>query len=233
MDRSGVYDFNSRRRRDDEKRRRVEAAVERLMRRYRLPPRTAQALSEWIYKLYRILVALKSLDNQNRCYRKWQHRAERGLAVRTADASGADTDVSAYVADAREFAAHMTRLESLERRNLGRGRAIEQASKITWADLSPQEKRKARRYLVGNVLHGDKTRQPAREVEFLSSVAALIEQTTGNPIRFNSSAPGSTVPSTGRHYGVEFDVMVAASEMADYPRSNEAMARRIRRIRRR
>jgi hypothetical protein len=235
MDRSGAYDFNSRRRRrrDDEKRRRVEAAVERLMRRYRLPPRAAQALSEWIYKLYRILVALKSLDDQNRYYRKWKHRAEHELTVRTADASGADTDVSAYVADAREFAAQMIRLESLERRNLGRGKAIERASKTTWAELSPQEKPKARLYLEANVLPGDKTRQPAREAEFLKSVAGLIQQTTGHRIRFSSSAPGSTPPSTGRHYGVEFDVMMAAAEMADYPLSNEAMARRIQRIRRR
>jgi len=233
MDRSGAYDFNSRRRRrDHEKRRRVDAAVERLMRRYRLPPRTAQALSEWIYKLYRILVALKSLDDQNRYYRKWKHRAEHQLAVRTADASGADTDVSAYVADTREFAAQMIRLESLERRNLGRGRAIEQASKVTWADLSSQERRKARQYLAANVLPGDRIRQPAREVEFLRSVAGLIRAAIGHHrIRFNSSAPGSTPRSTGRHYGVEFDVMTAAAEMADYPVSNEAMAQRIRRIR--
>jgi hypothetical protein len=233
MDRSGAYDFNSRRRRrDDKKRRRVEAAVERLMRRYRLPPRTAQAMSEWIYKLYRILVALKSLDDQNRYYRKWKHRAEHKLAVRTADASGADTDVSAYVANAREFAAQMIRLESLERGNLGRGKAIERASKTTWAELSPQERRKARLYLEADVLPGDKTRQPAREREFLNSVAGLIEHATGHRIRF-SSAPGSTVRSTGRHHGVEFDVMMAATEMADYRLTNEAMARLIQRIRRR
>jgi hypothetical protein len=114
-----------RRRRDEDKRRRVEAAVEELRRRYGLPPGTAQVLSEEIYRHYRDLLAQKSLDDQDRHYRQSQSRAEQDLAVRTANASSAETDVSAYVADAREFAAHMIRLESLERRNLGRGRAIE------------------------------------------------------------------------------------------------------------
>jgi hypothetical protein len=235
MDSSESCDSNRwSRRRDEAKRRRVEAVVENLIRIYRLSPEAGQVLSGGIYGSYRNLVAQKSFDDQDRQYRKSQHRAEQELAVRTADGSGADTDVSAYVADAREFAAHMIRLESLERRNLGRGRAVEQANKVTWADLSPQERRKARQYLEGNVLPGDKTRQPAREVEFLRSVAGLIRQATGHHrIRFNSSAPGSTVPSTGRHYGVEFDVMKAAAEMADYSLSNEAVARRIQRIRRR
>ena len=39
------------------------------------------------------------------------------------------------------------------------------------------------------------------------------------------------MPGTGRHRGAEFDVMMAAAEMADYRLSNEAMARRIQRIR--
>ena len=232
MDRSGAYDFNSRRRRRDEaKRRRVETAVERLIRLRGLSPEKGQALSEGIYRLYRNHVAQKSFDDQDREYRKSQHRAEQKLAVRIANAS--DTDVSAYVCDVREFAAHMIRLESLERRNLGRGRAIEQASKITSADLSPQERRKARRYLEGNVLPGDKTRQPAREVDFLRSVAGLIRQATGHPIRFSSNAPGPQPANQPRHHGVEFDVMMAAAEMADYALSNEAMARRIQRIKRR
>jgi len=231
MDRSGAYDFNSRRRRDDEKRRRVETAVEGLVRSNGLAPVIAQALSEGIYRLYKDLVVQKSFDKQDREYRKSQHRAEQKLAVRTANASGTNISVSAYVADAREFAAHMIRLESLDRRNLGRGRAIERACKVTWDDLSPREKRKARHYLAANVLPGDKTRRPAREVEFLRSVAGLIRQATGHRIRFNSSAPGSTPPSTGRHYGVEFDVMTAAAEIAKYPLSNEAMARLIQRIR--
>jgi hypothetical protein len=229
IERSGAYDFNSRRRRDDEKRRRVEAAVEELIRRYGLSPKTGQELSDGIYGLYRNLVTQKLFDDQNRKYRRSQHHAEQELAIQTANASG--TDVSAYVADARELAARMIRLDNLERRNLGRGKAIDQASKVTWADLSPQEERNARQYLEDNVLPGDKTRQPAQEAKFLRSVAALIGQATGHRIRFSSSAPGSTPRSTGRHYGVEFDVMKAAAEMADYSLSNEAIARRIRRIR--
>ena len=63
------------------------------------------------------------------------------LRERTANAS--DTEVSIYVADVREFAALSICLDTLERRNLGRGRAIEQASKATWDQLSPKEKRKA------------------------------------------------------------------------------------------
>lgn len=126
----------------------------------------------------------------------------------------------------------MIRLDRLERRNLGRGRAIEQASKVTWNDLSPQERRKAQQYLGGNVLTGDKTRRPGQEVAFLSSVAALIEQTTGHPIRFSSNA-GPQTANRPRHHGVEFEVMMAAAEMANYELTNEAMARRIRRIRRR
>ena len=71
MDPSEAYDFfNSRRRRDDKKRQHVEAAVEVLIRRYGLPPETAQVLSEGIYGLYRNLVAQKSLDDQDRQYRK-------------------------------------------------------------------------------------------------------------------------------------------------------------------
>ena len=231
MDRSGAYEFNSRRRRRDEKRRRVEAAVEGLARRYGLASETEQALSDWIYRLYRILVALKSLAGRDREWRKSQHLAEENLAVRTANAS--DIDVSAYVAHMREFAAHMIRLESLERRNIGRGRAIEQASKVTWDDLSPRERRKARQYISGNFLPGVKTRQPAQEVEFLKSVASLIEQATGHPIRFSSNPPGSQPADRPRHHGVEFDVMMAAAEMVgtDGSLSNEAMARRIQRIR--
>ena len=79
----------------------------------------------------------------------------------------------------------MTRLESLERRNFGRGTAIEFAKKTTWDDLSPQDRRKARLYLVGNVLPGDKTRQQAREVTFLTAVAGLLEQATGRRISFS------------------------------------------------
>jgi hypothetical protein len=229
MDSFEAYNSNRwSRRRDEEKRRRVETAVERLIRLYGLAPETGNALSEGIYGLYRNLVAQKSLDDQDRHYRQRQSRAEHELAVRTATASG--TESSTYLTDAREFAAHMIRLETLERRNLGRNASIEQASTATWDDLSPQERRKARLYLAGNVLPGDKTRQPAREVTFLTEVAGLIEQATGTPISF-SSAPDTRQSSSGRHHGVEFDVMMAAAAMADYRLSNEAMARRIQRIR--
>lgn len=229
MDPSEACDFNSRRRRDEQKRRCVEAAIEGLIRRDALPPHTAQALSEGIYRLYRNLVAQKSFDDQDRHYREWNHCA-RDLAEGTANAP--DTEISAYVANMREFAAHMIRLETLERRNLGRGKAIEQASKATWDELSPKEKRKARLYLARNVLPGGNTRQPAREVEFLRSVAGLIEQATGGRISFSSVAPDRGLPGSGRHHGAEFNVMMAAAEMADYRLSNEAMARRIQRIRR-
>jgi hypothetical protein len=191
-------------------------------------------LGEGIYGLYRKLDAQKSLDDQDRDYRQRQSRAEHELAVRTAIASGTDADVSAHAAGAREFAARMIRLERLERRNVGRGKAIEQASKVTWEDLSPQERRKARFYLRGNILPGDKTRQPAPEVTFLTAVAGLIEQATGTPICY-SSTPDTTQPSSARHHGVEFDVMMAAAAMAataDWWLSNEAMARLIQRIRR-
>jgi hypothetical protein len=229
MGSSEAYDCNRRsRRRNEDKRRRVEVAVVRLG----PTPESGKALSEGIYRLYRNLVAQKSLDDQDRYYREWQSRAERKLAERTAIASGADTDLLAYVADVRELAARMDHLESLERRNLGRGKAIEQASKVTWADLSPQERRKAQQYLSQNVRPGDKTRRPAREAEFLGSVAALIEQATGSRISFSSTAPESTLPSAPRHHGVEFDVMMAAANMADCPLTNEAMARRIQRLRR-
>jgi hypothetical protein len=233
MDSSEPYDSNRRsRRRDDAKRRRVEAAVEKLIRRYGLSPKTGQELSDGIYGFYRDLVAQKSLNDQDSEYRKTQRRAEQELAVRTANASGTDADVSAYVVDTRESAARMIRLESLEGRNLGRGRAIERASKVTWAHLSPRERRKARQYLEGNVLSGDKTRQAAQEVKFFRSVADLIEQATGHPIRFSSNAPGPLPTNQPRHHGVEFEVMMAAADMVDYQLTNEAMARQIQRIRR-
>jgi hypothetical protein len=127
--------------------------------------------------------------------------------------------------------AHMIRLETLGSRNLGRGKTIEQAGKVTWNDLSPQERHQARLYLA-NAPPGDNTRRPAREAEFLPSVVGLIEQATGRRISFSSAAPGSKIQSDGRHHGMEFDVMMAAAEMADYPLSNETMARRIHRIRR-
>jgi hypothetical protein len=131
----------------------------------------------------------------------------------------------------REFAAHMIRLETLERRNLGRGKAIEQASKT--AELSPKERRKARLYLTRDVPPGDRTRRPAREAEFMTTVANLIEGITGHPVSFSSAALGSRVGGSGRHHGVEFDVMMAAAAMArDKKVTNEAMARRIQRIRR-
>jgi hypothetical protein len=230
MDPSEAGDFKGRRRRDEQKRRRVEAAVEGLIRRDGLPPDTAKALSGGIYGRYRNLVAQKSLDDQDRHCSEWNHWA-RDLAKRTANAS--DTEVSAYVANMREFAAHMIRLKTLERRNLGRGKAIEQASKVIWEELSPKERRKARLYLARDNLPSDNTRRPSREAEFLRSVAELIEQATGGRISFSSVAPESRVPSSGRrHHGAEFDVMMAAAEMADYQLSNEAMARRIQRIRR-
>jgi hypothetical protein len=230
MDPSEAYEFiNSRRRRDEKKRHHVETAVEGLISRYGLLPETAHALNEGIYGLYRNVVAQKILDDQDRQYRQMIRRAERELAVRTATASG--TESSAYLADAREFAAHMIRLETLERRNLGRNASIVQASTTTWVDLSPQERRKARPYLAGNVLPGNKTRQPAPEVTFLTAVAGLIEQATGVPISFSSTSD-TRRPSSGRHHGVKFDVMMAAAAMANCRLSNEAMARRIQRIRR-
>lgn len=230
MDPSQPHKFNGRRRRDEEKRRHVEAAVEGLICRDGLAPDRARALSERIYGLYRNLLALKSFDDQDRHYRQRQSCAERDFAVRTAIASDTNTNVSAYVANATEFAARMTRLEGLERRNLDLGTAIELAKKTTPDDLSPKERRKALLYLAGNVLPGDKTCRQAREVTFLTAVAGLIEQATGHRISF-SSAPDTKQPSSGRHHGVEFDVMMAAAEMADYKLSNEAMARRIQRIR--
>jgi hypothetical protein len=223
---SGTCDLKTRRRRDGQKRRRVEAAVARLIHQYELLPDTALILSEGIYDCYRKLVAQKSLDAQDRHYREQRYRAERELAMRTATASG--TESSAYLADVRELAAHMIRLETLEQRNFGRNASIAQANIATWEGLSPRERRKAKLYLAGNVLSGDKTRQPAREVEFLTAVADLIEQTTGAPISFSSSALGSKP----RHHGVEFDVMMFAAQMADLQLTNEAMARRIQRIRR-
>ena len=169
-------------------------------------------------------------DHQDREYRKSQYCAEHKLAGRTANASG--TEVSAYVADAREHAARMTRLDILEQRKIGRGKAIEQASQVSWDDLSPQERREARQYLAGNALPGNKTRQPAREAEFLKSVAELVEWATGHRIRFSSNALGSHPADRPRHHGVEFEVMMAAAEIADYQLTNEALARLIQRIRR-
>ncbi len=228
MNPSEAHDWNRRaRRRDEHKRRCVEVAVGRLG----LRPEAAQALSEGIYVLYRNLVAQKSFDDQDRYYREQQSRAEHKLAEQTAIASDADTNVPAYVADARESAARMVRLERLERRNLGRGKAIEHAIKVTWTDLSPQERRKARQYLSQNVRPGDRTWRAAPEVEFLRSVAALIEQSTGSRISFSSTALESILPGTPRHHGLEFDVMMSAANMADHPLSNEAMARLIQRIR--
>jgi hypothetical protein len=115
MDPSEARNFNSRRRRNDAKRRRVETAAERLVRRHGLPSNLAQTLSEGIYRFYGILKVLKSFDDQDRYYRQWKHLV-RDLAKKTANAP--DTELSAYVADMREFAAHMTRLETLERRNI-------------------------------------------------------------------------------------------------------------------
>ena len=103
----------------------------------------------------------------------------------------------------------MIRLEILERRNLGRGKAIEQASKTAWDELSPKERRKARLYLTRDVPPGGRTRRPAREAEFMTTVANLIEGITGHPVSFSSAAPGSRVGGSGRHHGVEFDVMMA------------------------
>ena len=228
MNPSEAHDWNRRaRRRDEHKRRRVEVAVGRLG----LLPEAAQALSEGIYGLYRNLVAQKTFDDQDRYYRERQSRAEHKLAEQTAIASDADTNVPAYVAHAKEFAARMVRLESLERRNLGRGNAIENAIDVTWTDLSPQERRKARQYLSQNVHPGDRTRRAAREVEFLRSVAALIEQSTGNRISFSSTALELILPGIPRHHGLEFGVMMCAAHMADYQLSNEAMAKLIQRIR--
>ena len=230
MDRSGAYEFKSARQHAEEKRRRVDAAVQALAHRYGLPPEAAQAMSDGIRERYGDLVAQKLLDAQIRTYRRWVDPQLRALAIRSANASG--SEVSAYVADAREHAARMIRLEELERRNVGRGKAIEQASKVTWDSLSPRGKRKARLYLEHNALPTNRTRQPAREAEFLKVVAGLIERSTGHRISFSSAPPGSTASSVGRHHGPAFDVMMAAAEMADYQRTNEAMARRIQRIRR-
>jgi hypothetical protein len=124
----------------------------------------------------------------------------------------------------------MIRLDNLEKRKLGRGRAIEQASKVTWDELRPRERRKARQYLAGNIYPGNKTRQPAREVEFLRSVASLIEKATGHRIRFSSTAAWHPA-NHERHHGVEFEVMMAAAEMAGRQLSNEAMARLVQRFR--
>jgi hypothetical protein len=228
VDHSEACDFNSRRRRNDAKRRRVEAAVERLARRHGLPSDTARALSEWIYRLFRILVVLKSRDDQDRYYRNWKGPV-RDLAERTENAP--DTELSAYLANMRKFAAHMIRLQTLEGRNIGRGKAIEQASKTTWDELSPKERRKARQYLARDSLPGDRTRRTAREAEFMTMVAHLIEDVTGHRISYSSAAPGS-LQGAGRHHGAEFEVMMAAAEIAyEGEVTNEAMARRIQRIR--
>jgi hypothetical protein len=136
MDPSEARDFNSRRRRDEQKRRRVEAAIEGLIRRDALPPHTAQAMSEGIYRLYRNLVAQKSFDDQDRHYREWNHCA-RDLAEGTANAP--DTEISAYVANMREFAAHMIRLETLERRNLGRTRQSSKRAKPPGTNSHPKK----------------------------------------------------------------------------------------------
>ena len=82
----------------------------------------ARALSDGFYRCYRDLVALKLFDDQDRQYRRWVGPQVRALAVRTAGASGAQ--VSGYIADAREHATRMIRLEVLERRNLGKGKTI-------------------------------------------------------------------------------------------------------------
>ena len=54
-------------------------------------------------------------------------------------ANARDTEISAYVANAREFAAHMICPETLEGRNLGRGKAISKRAKPP-GGLSPKEK---------------------------------------------------------------------------------------------
>jgi hypothetical protein len=178
-----AYGFSTKSRRNAEARWRLEKAVEGLIRRYGLAPDLARGLSDWIYRLCRVLKVLKSFDDQDRYYREWK-RPARELAEWTANAP--DTEPSAYVANMREFAAHMISLEALEGRNIGRGKAIEQASKTTWDELSPKERRKARQYLARDFLRGDRTRRPAREAEFMTTVAHLIEDVTGHLISGSS-----------------------------------------------
>jgi hypothetical protein len=67
----------------------------------------------------------------------------------------------------------------------------------------------------------------------MRTVAHLIEDIAGHPIRFSSAALGSRTGGSGRHHGVEFDVMLAAAGMVyEGEVTNEALASRIRRIRR-
>src|SRR5262249_16827277 len=160
--------------------------------RYKLRQETVGRLSDEIYELYRQHVAQKSLLQRQQRFDTGFRRDVRALAARTARSPSPD---------AREYAAHMTRLDKLERRKGGPQKATTQASAIHREDLSPQEKRRAKRLLGENVLPGKKVRQPALEVNFLRRVAAILERESGRRIHVNSFAPHVKRPAgrTGRH----------------------------------
>jgi class 3 adenylate cyclase len=201
-------------RRHEKKRQRVEAALRGFVARYKLPPDAVQRLSDAIYKLYRQHAIHKSLDEHERRFDAGFRRNVRALARRRANSPGPD---------AREYGAHMARLDTLDRRKVGRQKAVEGASAASWDDLSATEKRRARERLCKNVLPGSKVRQSAPEVEYLREVAALLEREIGRKIPFSSSPPAIKRPNNrgGRHYGPAFDVMMAAAEMADCRLTNE------------
>jgi hypothetical protein len=212
-------------RRDEEKRQRLEAALQLFVARYGLPLEAVRRLSDAIYRLYRQHDMHKSLAERDRLFDSRFRSEVRALAERTEKSPDAD---------AREYAAHMTRLDTLERRNIGRGKAIDGASVTSWEDLSPPEKQRARELLRGNVLPRNNIRKPAPEVGYLREVATILEREIGRPISFSSAPPAIRRPNDreGRHHGPAFDVMMAAAEMADHGLTNEAMAMLIRRLRR-
>jgi hypothetical protein len=212
-------------RRHEEKRQRVEAALRVFVDRFKLAPEALGRLSYAIYWLYRDHARRKLLDDRERRFSSRFGESVRKLAERTAISPEPD---------ALEHAAHMTRLDTLERRKLGRRKAIEGASTAGWDDLSAGERRRATRRLRERAQYGTKLRQPAPEVGYLRQVVGLLERELGRRLPFSSSPPGMGRPDdyAGRHHGSAFDVIMAAAEMADYRLTNEAMATLIRRLRR-
>jgi PHD/YefM family antitoxin component YafN of YafNO toxin-antitoxin module len=142
-------------------------------------------------------------------------------------------EVSVYVANAREFAAHMIRLDALELTQ----------SRPRQGNRASEQSHLGRTFTEGKAQGAaiSHTRFPPRRQNSTAGArgrvsevrCGLIGQATGSRISFSSAASDPMrLPGSARHHGVDFDVMMAAAEMADYRLSNEAMARRIQRIRR-
>lgn len=155
-------------------------------------PDDAPAILEDLRRLRKKHARLWAQAQREHHYRAFRRRGEERL--RRA-ARGREPN-----ADALLLEAHMVRLETLERRKHGQGRAVEEASKITFDELTKREQQAARARVFAAPTTPEQRKQqlvrgrpPSRDAALIVDILVLLQARVREPLGYSTVAIGKEI----------------------------------------